>query len=551
MKTLHTPFGRRLRRAGQFCLSLTLLLTLSGLSGAELRFAMSADPKTLHPLLVADDNSEVIRYLTAGVLLRENRKTQKLEPELAESWKVSSDGKRIQFHLRKGLQFHDGTPLDSEDVRHTIVLAVDPAAKSGVGQTLRGAGDAVTVRVEGAHKVEIAFPAVMSNIERIFDGLAILSSRSPLKERAAAGAFYLAEHKAGAALLLPRNPNYWKRDSSGRRLPYLDAVRIDIQANPDLQYMRFRRGEFHFLLSIPPDSFERLQKESPTWAVDAGPGLESEMLWFNLAPQSPLPAYKKAWFGSREFRRAMAAAIQRADIARLVYRGNAEPPAGPVGTANKLFHNAKLKPLAFDPAAARKLLASAGFVKNARGALADAQGNAVEFSVMTNGSNKARQRIAALIQQDLAKLGIQLNIVSLDFPSLVERLTRTYNYETCLLSLSNIDPDPANQMNFWLSSGTNHAWNPGQKTPATPWEAEIDRQMRLLGATADQKKRKPAFDRVQEIVWDQMPAIYLVTPHALTAVSPALRNAAPVALRPRVYWNAEYLQIDTRMALSK
>lgn len=532
-----------------FLFLVTFTLTMA--AGAELRFAISADPKTLHPLQVSDDNSEVVRYLTSGVLLRENRKTQKLEPELAESWKVLDGGKRIQFQLRKGLQFHDGTPLDAEDVRHTVAMAIDPAMKSGVGQTLKGAGDNVRVNVLQPLKLEVVFPGVVSSIERLFDGLSILSSRSPLKERAAAGPFFLAEQKPGAHLLLARNPHYWKKDSSGRRLPYLDGVRVEIQANLDLQYMRFRKGDFHFLIHIPADSFERLEKESPTWAVDAGPGLESEMLWFNLAPHSPLPDYKKAWFQSREFRRAIAASIQREDIARLVYRGNAEPSAGPVGRANRLFHNAKLKPLVHDPAGAQKSLASAGFRKNAQGLLTDAQGKLVEFSVMTNGSNKSRQRIAAMVQQDLAKLGIKLNIVSLDFPSLVERLTRTYNYELCLLSLSNLDPEPAYQMNYWLSSGTNHAWNPAQKSPATPWEAEIDQQMRVLGSTADFKKRKAAFDRVQEIVWDQTPAIYLVTPHALAAVSPALRNATPVALRPRVYWNAEYLQIDTRMALSK
>ena len=477
-------------------LTLCLLLRLSitpaaAQSSGELRFAMNSDPKTLHPLEVTDDNSEVVRYLTSGVLLRQNRKTQKLEPELAESWKVLDGGKRIQFQLRKGVQFHDGTPFDGQDVRHTIALAIDPKLTSGIGQSLRGAGDGVQVRIESSHKVEVIFPAVLANIDRVFDGLSILSSRSPLQERAVAGPFALAEYKAGSFLQLRRNPNYWKRDASGRRLPYLDSIHIDIQGNPDLQYMRFRRGETHFLLSVAPDTFERLEKDAPAWAVDAGPALESELLWFNLVPQSPLPEYKKAWFQSREFRRAIAAAIQRADIARLAYRGNADPTASPAGAANQLFHNGKLKPLVYDPASARKALIAAGFRRNAAGGLTDGEGHAVEFSVMTNGSNKARQRVAVLIQQDLAKIGIKLNIVSLDFPSLVERLTRTYNYETCLLAMSNLDTDPGNQMNLWLSSGTNHPWYPAQKTPATRWEAEIDGLMRTVAGTAEMKIASP------------------------------------------------------------
>lgn len=528
-----------------FALSLFPLLAQAG---GELRFAIAGDPKTLHPLQITEENGEVVRYLTGGVLLRQNRKTQKLEPELAESWRILEGGKRIQFQLRKGVQFHDGTPFDAEDVRHTIAIAVDPKIGSGIGQTLRSTGDGVQVRIENPFKVEVSFPGILANIDQVFDGVTIVSSRSPLKERAAAGPFALAEYRAGAYLQLKRNPNYWKKDSAGRRLPYLDGVRIDIQANPDLQYQRFRRGELHFLFSVAPDTFERLEKDAPTWAVDAGPSLDSELLWFNLVPHAPLPDYKKAWFQSREFRRAVAAAIQRADIARLAYRGNAVPATSPAGAANTRFHHAKLKPLTYDVTAAQKALLAAGFKRSGEGPLTDAQGHPLEFSVMTNASNKARQRVAVLLQQDLAKVGIKLNIVSLDFPSLVERLTRTYNYETCLLSLSNIDVDPVNQANLWTSSGTNHPWYPAQKTPATAWEAEIDKLMRTVAASADLKKRKAAFDRVQEIVWDQMPVIYLVTPHALAAVSPSLRNAAPVAMRPRVVWNVEHLQIDNRSA---
>ena len=83
-----------------------------------------------------------------------------------------------------------------------------------------------------------------------------------------------------------------------------------------------------------------------------------------------------------------------------------------------------------------------------------------------------------MIQKKKKKIGIRLNLVTLDFPSLIERIVRTFDYEACLLGLSNIDLDPNAQMNVWLSSGSHHQWNPSQKTPATPWEAEIDRLMR-------------------------------------------------------------------------
>jgi peptide/nickel transport system substrate-binding protein len=172
---------------------------------------------------------------------------------------------------------------------------------------------------------------------RLFDPVAILSSRSPRKEMAVLGPFMLAEHKAGAYVLLERNPNYWKRDEQGRRLPYLASIRLDIQQNRDIELLRFRRGQLHLINTIDPDSFDRLAAESPSSVYDAGASLDSEFLWFNQAAGAPLPEYKKAWFASKDFRRALSSAINRDDICRVVYRGHALPAAGPVSPANRVW----------------------------------------------------------------------------------------------------------------------------------------------------------------------------------------------------------------------
>src|SRR5437667_142061 len=79
-------------------------------SGGELRFCIRADPKTLDPLLASEEVSQTIGYLTSGVLIRFNRETQRLEPELATSWKVAANGRRIDFELRPDVRFSDGAP---------------------------------------------------------------------------------------------------------------------------------------------------------------------------------------------------------------------------------------------------------------------------------------------------------------------------------------------------------------------------------------------------------------------------------------------------------
>src|SRR5205823_4226219 len=127
----------------------------------------------------------------------------------------------------------------------------------------------------------------------------------------------------------------------------------------------------------------------------------------------------------------------------------------------------------------------------------------VEFSLITNAGNRPHERIMTMIQQDLQKIGIHLNVLALDLPSLIERISRTYAYEACLMAFSNVPMDPSGHMNVWVSSSANHQWNPSQLKPATVWEAELDKLMRAQALTLDPRKRKAAFDRVQEIVSEQ------------------------------------------------
>src|SRR5207248_2545026 len=135
---------------------------------------------------------------------------------------------------------------------------------------------------------------------------------------------------------------------------------------------------------------------------------------------------------------------------------------------------------------------------------------------------------------DLQKIGMHVNVVTLDFPSLIERMTQTFDYEAILLGLTNVGLDPNEEMNVWLSSSENHQWNPQQKTPETAWEAEIDRLMRSQASGVDAKKRKESFDRVQEIVVEQAPFIFLVNRNALSAVSSRVQGATPVILRGEI-----------------
>lgn len=528
---------------------LTMLFALGSLaqSGGELHFCLRSEPKTLNPLLAADDSSETIRYLTGGVLVRVNRLTQELEPGLATSWKITNGGKTITFELRNGLRFSDGTPFSADDVAFTMQQLMDPALHSPTGDAFRASEGKVETQVLPKNHVRITFPAPIAGLDRLFDQVAIMSDKSPQKEMAVLGPYFVGENKAGSYLILKRNPNYWEKDPAGRQLPYIESVRLDIQQNRDIEMLRLTRGEIHFINSVDADYFDKIAAQDPSMAHDAGASLDSEEIWFNQVANSPLPAYKKAWFASTNFRRGISEAINREDIARIVFRGHARPAVGPVSPANKFWFNAKLQAHPFDQKSALQRLAQDGFhVQD--GTLRDRDGHAVEFSLITNAGNKARERMATMIQQDLLGIGIKLNVVTLDFPSLIERITHSFDYEACLLGMVNDELDPDAQMTVWLSSADSHQWNPSQKTPATAWEAEIDKLMRAQASTLDAKKRKEDFDKVQEIAWEQEPFIYLVNKNALSAVSPALHNAHPVVLRPQVYWNIDQLSLSSEVA---
>jgi peptide/nickel transport system substrate-binding protein len=386
-------------------------------------------------------------------------------------------------------------------------------------------------------------PKRVIGIGKVFDEIAIEPAGRPSEGRVTSGPFVVADYHRLQYVRLRRNPYYQGRDGARARLPYASGVRLDILQDPEQQVRLFLRGEYDMIDNLPPDYFELLQKKDPSEVRDLGPSLNTEQLWFNQAAGSPLPGWEKAWFQSRAFRVAVSQAIHRADLARIAYEGHATPAYTFLSPANKTWYDRDLTAPRTDVAAAKAGLAGAGFHWNGS-QLEDAAGHPVKFSILTNAGNAARLKMATLIQQDLAALGMQVTVATLDFPALIERLMHTQDYQACLLGLANVDPDPNAMMNIWLSSSPNHQWNPSEKTPATPWEAEIDRMINEQASALKVAERKRAVDRIQQIVAEQQPFIYLVYPNVLLAVSPRLQGVQPAVLEPKLVWNVENLRVQ-------
>jgi peptide/nickel transport system substrate-binding protein len=504
----------------------------------ELAWTIGYDPKTFDPAKVEDQESELVRYLTAGVLLRFNRLTQQVEPALAQSWTLSTDGKTLTFKMRPGAQFSDGSSLTAKDAAWSIQRVLLPATAAPVAEEFVSP-TGVTVEAPDQGTVIVHLPKRVPGIAKVFDEIAIEPANHPSEARVTSGPFVVADYHRSQYVRLRRNPYY--HGASAGAPAYAAGVRLDILENPEQEIRLFARGEYDLIDDLQPDYFELLRRRDPSAARDLGPSLNTEQMWFNQSPSSALPAWEKSWFQSRAFRVAVSQAIHRADLARIAYLGHATPAYSFISPANSAWYNRGISAPHTDVAAAKAALAHAGFHLNGS-QLVDAAGHPVKFSIVTNSGNATRQKMATLIQQDLAALGMQVTVVALDFPALIERLMHTRDYEACLLGFENVEPDPDTMMNLWLSSSPDHAWNPSQKSPATPWEAEIDREMNIEAGSSQQGVRKQAVDRVQQIVADEQPFIFLVYPNVLVAVSPRLQGVRPAVLEPTLVWNVDSLR---------
>jgi len=539
--------------------------------------SLRGEPKTLNPLIAADARSREVIAVMQADLVHINRATQLTEPALAKSWKVSPNGLEYTLVLRQGIKFSDGQPLDADDVLFTFRVYLDEKVHATQHDFLIVGGKPISVRKLDAYTLVFQLAKPYGAGERLFDGFYILprhlleklyeegkfDQAGTLATAASAwaglGPFRLKEYVAGQRLVLERNPYYWKTDLKGHRLPYLDELVYLFVQNADAQVLKFQSGETDVISQVGAENFTVLSRQQRGYTMtDAGPGLEYYFLFFNLnetGEKTPAEMQRKqTWFREAKFRQAVSAAVDRDAIVRLVYQGRGAPLWGLVAPGNRRWGNEKLPHPARSLGRARALLKEAGFSwnngANGESTLLDAEGKPVEFSILTSSSNANYPKMAALVQDDLGQLGMRVQVVPLEFRSLLDRIFQTKQYDACLLGLVSGDADPTAETNVWLSSGGSHVWNPSQAHPATAWETEIDRLMEQQLAAPSYEQRKKLYDRLQEILAEEQPMIFLASPDILVGAKNSIGNFHPAVLEPYVLWNVEqlYLKMGTENA---
>jgi peptide/nickel transport system substrate-binding protein len=278
--------------------------------------------------------------------------------------------------------------------------------------------------------------------------------------------------------------------------------------------------------------------------VDAGVDIKPESLWFDLAPGSAR-VKDRPWLQKEELRRAVSYAVDRQAFVDTVYLGNAVPIYGPITPGHGEWYAPDLPTTTLDRAKAKALLASIGLAdRDGDGTLEDARGKPARFSILTTKGNTNRERAAEVLRDQLKKIGLIVDVVALD-PKQVMGQWAKGDYDAIYYGIQSDARDPARNLEFWMSSGSFHLWNPEQATPATPWEAHIDELMRRQASTINREERRRLFRDVQAIFIEHLPCIYFAAVKATVAMSARVAGAMPSVLQPPVLWNAEQLSVTS------
>lgn len=516
--------------------------------GGSLRITSISDPKSFNPIVANETSStDILNLMFVGLTIPDYT-TYSLEPCLAESWQHDKAGKVWTFTLRQGVKWSDGTPLTADDVVFTFNDVVYNRDIPNPGRDLMMVdGKPYLVEKIDARTVRISLPAPYSPLlytltqpivprHRLEDAVRKKTFSSTWgvntkpEEVVCSGPFLLREYRSGERVVLERNPLYWSVDEKGNQLPYLDRVIFLTVPDRNAEMLKFQSGESDLFPKVPPRFYSKLKKQaraSGYHILDLGPDPGPRFLTFNQNP-AKLSRAKWSWFTSKKFRQAVAHAVDRESIIRLVFAGKGYPtfefhPKSP-------YYEKHVRQYPYSLEKAGALLKEGGFsLRNGR--LYDGEGNRVVFTLLTNAGNVERKDIGQIVKDDLEKLGMEVTFQPIDFNLLISKLNSTFDWDAVILALvGDSDIEPLTGKNVWMSSGFTHEWYPQQKTPATPWEKEIDEIFNAAAGEMDLQKKKILFSRMQKIIAEELPLIYTATAANLYAVSNRLRNFSPAEL---------------------
>jgi peptide/nickel transport system substrate-binding protein len=540
--------------------------SLKGVRGGNLVVSINSDPSNFNRMMTSVLSSAAVAERLSADLVHINRGNFNLEPSLALGWEADRTGKVYTIHLRRGIRFSNGAPFTADDVVFSWQVLTDPKIQTAMaGQVETNGAFPSMTKIDG-YTVRLTFKEPVGMGLRMLDSVPVLPRSVLLKpyqdgrldqvwgptanpaEVVGLGPFRLKEYQRGIRVVLERNPYYWKKDRNGQVLPYLDSITYLIIPDLNSEALQFRQGELDMVNALNPENYAMLRRAASGYTLrDLGPGLAMDFIWFNLnngrikPGKTSLDPEKLAIFEKVEFRQAISFALDRKGMAGAILLGLGTPQYGPVSSGNKAWYHDGVAKTDYNPRHAKDLLEKLG--------LKDSNGDGIleygtrrqpfDLTISTARGNSVREKLAQVVQNNLAKIGIRVGIQSLLPNELVSRFLDSFDYEAVLFGFTPTDVAPDLQTDLWYSSGKTHFWCPNQTKPIRPWEAAMDSLISNLIKSLDPSVRKLEFDKVQDIWARQMPAIATIAPNILVGWSKRLGNVRPSIIRPHLIWNVE------------
>lgn len=577
----------------QKTLFILLALVLSACSTAQsqipsrLVVATPSGPATFNPPL-SQSAYTVFGYLY-DPLIQDDPVTGELMPKsgLAESWEISKDKQKIIITLKDGLKWSDGKPLTVDDIIFTYNdIYLNDKIPTSFKDILRvgKSRSFPTVKKLDNRRVEFAVSEPFAPFLRYVAGLSILpahilkdsitetdSEGNPKflttwgtdtnpQDIVGNGQYRIKSYTPYQRVILERNPYYWRKDDQGNPQPYIEEIVWQIIESTDTQLLDFRSGSLD-TLTLQPETFPLLkpeEKRGKYTIYNSGPDMGTVFVSFNMNrgknPQGKpfVDPIKSKWFNNKAFRQAVYYGINREAMKNNFYLGLGELQHSPIPVQSPFYLSpeAGLKTYEHNPEKARQMLIDAGFKYNDQGQLLDSDGNQVRFTLLTSAGKKIREQMATQINQDLGKIGIQVDLLFLSFNTLVERLSSSRNWDAYLGGFSGGGIEPHGGYNIWSVNGRLHTFNQGPQPGETgitdwqvsDWEKQVDNLFVQASQEFDPKKRQELYGKAQKIISEELPLLYMVNPLGFEAIRDRVEGVEYTPLGGG-FWNLYELKI--------
>ncbi|RLD18087.1 MAG: peptide-binding protein [Caldiserica bacterium] len=470
--------------------------------------ASIGEPSILNPILATDSTSGDINSLIYNGLVKYNENLE-LVGDLAERWEIKDGGKKIVFHLRKGVKWHDGVEFTSKDVIFTYKKLTDPDVLTPYSSDFK-----IIKKVEAptpytfivyyekpfAPSLESwGIGIVAAHIYREGNFNTHPRNRNPV----GTGPYKLEKWKASEYLILKANDDYFE----GR--PYIDKVVYRIIPDSSIQFLELRKENID-LMGLTPFQWKFLKKKDflSNFRKYRYPSFSYTYLGFNL---------RNELFKEKKIRRAIAMAIDKKELIDAVLFGLGKPATGPFPPQSWAY-NSDVKDIEYNPEKAKRILEELGWKDTDGDGILEKDGKKFHFVVLTNQGNKQREIAALIIQENLRKIGIKMDIRIVEWSSFIHNFIETRKFEAVILGWAlSRDPD---QFSIWHSSedkegGYNFI---GYKNK------EVDKLLEIGRTTFDFEKRKKIYRKIHKILNEEQPYCFLYVPDNLVVLHKRFKN---------------------------